>query len=97
MFQNGLEGGSRTKRKAELAPGIALEFAKNRIVSLDPLSGDLREDLRRFPHVEHLQGPADYYSLERKMREIMCRRFMECDGHHQIFMPFRVRTNELST
>ena len=45
-----------TKRQAELARDIALEFAKNRTVSLDPLLADLREDLRKLLHLEHLQG-----------------------------------------
>lgn len=46
-----------TKGQAELAREVALEFAKNRTVSLDPLLGDLREDLRTLLHREHLQGP----------------------------------------
>lgn len=46
-----------TKRQAELARDIALKFSKNRTVSLDPLIGDLREDLRKLLHLEHLQGP----------------------------------------
>ena len=45
-----------TKRQAELARDIALEFAKNRTVSFDPLLADLREDLRKLLHLEHLQG-----------------------------------------
>ena len=46
-----------TKEQAELAREVALEFAKNRTASLDPLLGDLREDLRTLLHLEHLQGP----------------------------------------
>lgn len=45
-----------TKRQVELAQEIAMEFAKNKTVSLDALLGDLREDLRKLLHLEHVPG-----------------------------------------
>lgn len=45
-----------SKQQVALAQEIATEFAKNKTVSLDPLLGDLREDLRKLLHLEHLPG-----------------------------------------
>jgi len=45
-----------SKRQVELAQKIATDFAKNQTVLLDPLLGNLREDLRKMLHLENLQG-----------------------------------------
>ena len=45
-----------SKQQVELAQEITTEFAKNKTVLLDPLLGNLREDLRKLLHLEHLPG-----------------------------------------